>query len=132
MKNLFVVFATLLSVSAFAQSSDVHQCIVDNDSTVGMEQCQHDEFTRLDSVLLDEYQRLVEIRKYDSKAVRETLRAHTLFVSERESHCIELAAEREGGTSQGFAKAECLTRRTQLRIDYIKDLQAVSQNPGLK
>ena len=125
MKTLFIIFATFLSISAFAQVSDVQLCIEQNDSTVGMEQCQHDEYLRLKNVLTSEYIKLRETRVKDAQHI---INSHISWALKTEAACTDEVADREGGTSQGFAKAECLSEKTQLRIDYIRALPSAEKS----
>ena len=119
MKLFAAIFATLFSMTVFANSSELAECLEQNDSTVGREECQQDEYLRLKLDLRSEYIKLRQTRVKDAEQV---INSNLSWALKSDSACTAEVADREGGTSQGYAKLECLTRRTQLRIDYVKAL----------
>ena len=115
MKLFTIIFATLISTVALAESADLYACLEQNDSTIGREECQHDEMLNQDKVLLN-------LAKQQKPNEKQKL-AFAKWLSNRESTCKKEAAEMEGGTGQGFRKFECLTRITQERILQIQNQQ---------
>jgi uncharacterized protein YecT (DUF1311 family) len=110
MKLFSLILTVLVSTSAFAESSDLYACLEQNDSTIGREECQYEEFKNKDRHLYD-------LLKHQPKALSLILK----FAKARESICTKEVADMEGGTGQGFAKFECMTRLTQERIQQVQD-----------
>ena len=119
MKLVTILMATLISTAAFADSADLYACLQQNDSVIGMEDCQFNEFKLQNENLKAETQKLMHQlalkpelkKKYDEFKI-----SSRSFDFIRDTACTLEVLDMEGGTGQGNEKAKCLTRLTQERI----------------
>jgi hypothetical protein len=91
-----------------------------------MEECQVSELQIVQHDLAVEFQKSLEKMKLKQPSIKTSdlqivVMAYNREISEVEKRCTAEVADREGGTSQGFAKAECLTKATQEVLDHMKD-----------
>lgn len=121
MKAIFIILSIFMSISAFAQSSGAEKCMEEAQSTLELEYCQQAEFTFAESKLREEYTLWAQLQPNEDKAYIEIMKAHRAWAVKRDATCAKEVADREGGTSQGFAKLECLAKLTQSRISAFRN-----------